>query len=240
MPSVCSVCHDNGGCGVVVVAIMLKLLGSLREFVKREPVTIDGAVFRLHVSFTTVVLLACSLMVTATQLVGNPMQCIVDSLPYKPVNTYCWISSTFTMPDSFLREHGVDVAHPGVGPVHGGGGTPPKYYTYYQWVCFVLFFQAMMCYAPKWVWDLQEGGLLKALVKNLHTRLGDEKEKEIQKKKLIHYILTHVRVSIQFFNSILLKIKLKSSPNSSRISIIVPYRSEGVNLLYVHGNNTRP
>lgn len=200
MRIVCVVCHDNGGC-VVVVAIMFKLLGGLKEFVKREPVTIDGAVFQLHVSFTTVVLLACSLMVTATQLVGNPMECIVEKLPIKPVNTYCWISSTFTMPDAFLREQGVGVAHPGVGPMHGGGGgggydTSPRYYKYYQWVCFALFLQAMMCYAPKWVWDLQEGGLLKALVKNMHMRLGDEKAKEVQKKRLVSYIRNNVGVSI--------------------------------------------
>lgn len=166
---------------------------------KREPVTIDGTVFRLHVSFTTAALFACSLMVTASQFVGNPIQCIVDSLPYKPVNTYCWISSTFTMPDAFLRDYGAGygAAHPGVGPTNvGRPGAPPKYYTYYQWVCFALFLQAVMCYAPKWVWDMQEGQLIKMLVKNLHLRLGGDKEKRAQKKLLVHYMVTHIGVSI--------------------------------------------
>lgn len=172
---------------------MLKLLGGLREFIKRQPVTIDGTVFRVHVSFTTVVLLACSLMVTATQYVGNPIQCIVEGLPTRPVNTYCWITSTFTMPDAFHREPGVSVAHPGVGPESGGG--PPKYYTYYQWVCFALFLQAMMCYFPKWLWDMQEGGLMSTLVMGLHFGLGAEQERENQKKILVHYMLTHIKVS---------------------------------------------
>lgn len=171
---------------------MLKLLGGLREFVKRQKVTIDGTVFRVHVTFTTVVLLACSIMVTATQYVGNPIQCIVDGLPTRPVNTYCWITSTFTMPDAFLREQGVGAAHPGVGPENG---EPPKYYTYYQWVCFALFFQGMMCYFPKWIWDMQEGALMSTLVMGLQFGLGNEKEREKQKKILVHYMLTHIRVS---------------------------------------------
>lgn len=174
---------------------MLKLLGGLKEFIKRQPVTVDGAVFRVHVSFTTAALLACSLMVTATQYVGNPIQCIVDGLPTRPVNTYCWITSTFTMPDAFRREPGVGAAHPGVGPAHEGS-EPAKYYTYYQWVCFALFFQAMMCYFPKWLWDMQEGGLMSTLVMGLHFGLGAEKEKDKQKKILVHYMLTHIRVSV--------------------------------------------
>lgn len=177
---------------------MLKLLGGLREFVKRQPVTIDGTVFRVHVTFTTVVLLACSIMVTATQYVGNPIQCIVDGLPTRPVNTYCWITSTFTMPDAFLREQGVGAAHPGVGPENG---EPPKYYTYYQWVCFALFFQAMLCYFPKWVWDMQEGSLMSTLVMGLQIGLGAEKEREKQKKILVNYMLTHIRVSTRHLHA---------------------------------------
>jgi len=178
---------------------MLKLWDNLKCFVKREPVTVDGAVFRLHVTFTTVALLACSILVTASQFVGNPIECIVEGLPRKPVNTYCWISSTFTMPDAFDRERGVGVAHPGVGTEYqpGGGGGLPKYYTYYQWVCFALFFQAMLCYFPKWLWDMQEGGLIGSLVKGLHFRLGAEQEKEERKKMLVHYVLTHIRVSMR-------------------------------------------
>ncbi|XP_050533272.1 innexin inx1 [Daktulosphaira vitifoliae] len=169
---------------------MLKLLGGLKEFIKRQEVTTDGTIFRVHVTFTTVVLLACSLMVTATQYVGNPIQCIVDGLPTRPVNTYCWIMSTFTMPDAFRRQQGVGAAHPGVGPEEG---EPAKYYSYYQWVCFVLFFQAMLCYFPKWVWDAQEGGLMTTLVMGLHYGLGEEKEKEKRKTILIHYLLTHIK-----------------------------------------------
>ncbi len=38
---------------------------------------------------------------------------------------------------------GLEVAHPGVSNDFNDEGAK-KYYTYYQWVCFVLFFQVMV------------------------------------------------------------------------------------------------
>lgn len=83
---------------------MYKLLGNLASFLKYHEIVTDCAIFRMHNTFTTALLLACSLIITATQFVGNPIQCIVNGLPNHVVNTYCWISSTFTMPDAFQRQ----------------------------------------------------------------------------------------------------------------------------------------
>lgn len=83
---------------------MYKLLGGLKDYLKWQDIVTDCAIFRLHNVFTTVLLMACSLVITATQYVGNPIQCIVSGLPTHVVNTFCWISSTFTMPDAFNRQ----------------------------------------------------------------------------------------------------------------------------------------
>lgn len=83
---------------------MYKLLGGLKDYFKVQEVQTDNAVFRLHNVFTTVLLLACSLTITATQYVGNPISCIVSGVPTHVINTFCWISSTFTMPDAFRRQ----------------------------------------------------------------------------------------------------------------------------------------
>ena len=83
---------------------MYKLLGGLREYFKLQEIQTDNAVFRLHNVFTTVLLLTCSLIITATQYVGQPISCIVNGIPTHVVNTFCWISSTFTMPDAFRRQ----------------------------------------------------------------------------------------------------------------------------------------
>lgn len=83
---------------------MYKLLGGLKDYFKWQEVQTDNAVFRLHNVFTTVLLLTCSLVITATQYVGQPISCIVNGIPTHVVNTFCWISSTFTMPDAFNRQ----------------------------------------------------------------------------------------------------------------------------------------
>lgn len=138
---------------------MYKLLGGLKDYLKWQDITTDCAIFRLHTLFTTVLLMAGSLIITASQFVGNPIQCIVNGIPTHVVNTFCWISSTFTMPDAFKRQViiiadvmvnvrkmrlllqvGMEVAHPGVANDFNDTDAQ-KYYTYYQWVCFVLFFQ---------------------------------------------------------------------------------------------------
>ena len=83
---------------------MFKLLGGLKQYFKWQDIQTDNIVFRLHNTFTTALLLACSLIITATQYVGNPISCIVGGVPAHVVNTFCWISSTFTMPDAFRRQ----------------------------------------------------------------------------------------------------------------------------------------
>ncbi|XP_014254652.1 innexin inx1 [Cimex lectularius] len=169
---------------------MLRLLGGLKDYLKWQPIVTDNAVFRLHNLFTTVLLLACSLIVTATQYVGNPIQCIVNGLPANPINTYCWITSTFTMPDAFRRQVGVEVAHPGVSNDYGNEAK--KYYTYYQWVCFVLFFQAILCYTPKWIWDAWEGGLMRTIIMGLNIGVCADEQKCQKKQALLDYLIKHI------------------------------------------------
>lgn len=57
---------------------MYKLLGGLKDYFKLQDIQTDNAVFRLHNIFTTVLLLTCSLIITATQYVGQPISCIVN------------------------------------------------------------------------------------------------------------------------------------------------------------------
>jgi len=54
----------------------------------------------------------------------------------------------------------VHVVHPGVGPYEKGDDQ--KYHAYYQWVPFVLFFQALFFVLPHIMWKSVEGGVLKA------------------------------------------------------------------------------
>ena len=83
---------------------------------------------------------AFSLIVSAKQYVGNPIDCIHSrDIPEEVLNTYCWIHSTYTIPSAFWKRIGFDVAHPGVDKTLDP--EERRYHKYYQWVCFCLFFQ---------------------------------------------------------------------------------------------------
>lgn len=75
---------------------------------------------------------------------GDPINCITDGgVPEHVVNTYCWITHTFSIPGK-SGPVGTSVAHPGVGPL--SGNEEVKYHSYYQWVPFMLFFQVSAFY----------------------------------------------------------------------------------------------
>ena len=128
---------------------MLNVIGAVKHLVKFSHTRIDNVVFRLHYHFSVAFLLASSLVVTARQYVGNPIDCTHNKdIPEDVLNTYCWIHSTWTVPSAFWKRIGIDVAHPGMQT--SVDPNERRYYKYYQWVCFVLVFQvsSTQAYAP--------------------------------------------------------------------------------------------
>lgn len=118
---------------------MFDVFGSVKGLLKLDQVCIDNNIFRLHYKATVIVLIAFSLLVTSRQYIGDPIDCIVDEIPLNVMDTYCWIYSTFTIPNRLTGVVGKDIVQPGVGSHTDDDDV--KYHKYYQWVCFVLFFQ---------------------------------------------------------------------------------------------------
>lgn len=80
----------------------IKYLGGLKAYLARGECVNESSVFRLHYQFTVVILIGASVLLTAAEFFGNPIDCITNQ-PQNVINTYCWIHSTFTIQDYFLR-----------------------------------------------------------------------------------------------------------------------------------------
>ncbi|CAL8092336.1 unnamed protein product [Orchesella dallaii] len=166
---------------------MHSLVSGLNSYFQRQETTTDSPLFRLHCTFTTVLLITFSLLITWTQFANDPIRCITDGVPQHIVNNYCWITTTFTMPDAFDRPDAY-FAHPGIDNDYGGDDSTKKYYTYYQWVYLALLFQAMLFYFPKWLWNSCEDGMMKALTSGINMGVRSDEEKQGKKGKLIEYM----------------------------------------------------
>lgn len=125
---------------------MLDIFRGLKNLIKVNHIKTDSPVFRLHYSLTVMILMSFSLIVTTRQYVGNPIDCVhTKDVPEDVLNTYCWIHSTYTLKSLFRKKVGSEVPYPGVGNSEGKT-MDKKVYKYYQWVCFVLFFQVIFVF----------------------------------------------------------------------------------------------
>uniref|UniRef100_A0A224XDV8 Innexin n=1 Tax=Panstrongylus lignarius TaxID=156445 RepID=A0A224XDV8_9HEMI len=172
---------------------ILALLSAVAGFVKIrylvEKAIIDNLVFRLHYRTTSAFLFVSCVLVTANNLIGDPISCINDDgIPRHVINTFCWITYTFTLPGQ-TGVVGTHVAHPGVAndlvP-----GTEKTYHAYYQWVPFMLFFQGALFYMPHWIWKNWEEGKIRHLTEGLrggNIMMGQEKT--ARTSRLVQYIV---------------------------------------------------
>lgn len=98
----------------------------------------------------------------------------------KVVNTYCWISSSYT-----------DNANPDFNQPANKNEYEAKirFHSYYQWVPFMLFFQAITFYVPHWIWKMWEGGKIRMITKDMRGFSMDSAQERLTKKKILVCIL---------------------------------------------------
>ncbi|XP_031637537.1 innexin inx2-like [Contarinia nasturtii] len=169
---------------------MLEIFNSVKELIKFDCISISDRIFRLHYKASVIILIVCSLFVTSNQYIGDPIDCIAEDIPSRVMDTYCWIYSTYTVPKRLDGVIGRDIIQPGVGSQDGDGKI--KVHKYYQWVCFVLFFQARLFYIPRYLWKIWEENRIKMLVHNLNSPIVTEEYKEERKKIIINYFKMNI------------------------------------------------
>ena len=97
------------------------------------------------------------------------------------INTYCYISGTFILPNHFDEEVGKGgLTQDGVGS-YNKERDETVYKNYYQWVPFVLFLQSLMFYTPHTMFKLWEGEKVQTLINGLDQIV-------LEKGKLNHYM----------------------------------------------------
>nr|CAD7404921.1 unnamed protein product [Timema poppensis] len=163
---------------------MLQTFGVLAKSIRLKPktVSIDNPVFRLHYWVTFLLLLVCSILVSSQQYFGEHIQCIADSgVPANVINTYCFFTGTFTVVKHLeAPNNGNSIPnHPGVGPMVRDE-EPIIRHSYYQWVPFFLFGQALLFYVPHFIWKKMEGGRIQALVEGFENAALAFSETDLQ------------------------------------------------------------
>ncbi|XP_021925139.1 innexin inx3 [Zootermopsis nevadensis] len=173
---------------------IFNLVSSVAGFIKVrfliDKAVIDNMVFRFHYRITTAILFVCSILCTANSLIGDPINCIADnSLPGHVINTYCWITSTFTLPHQQGKPVGTHVAHPGVG-TYVEGENETRYHSYYQWIPFMLFFQGLLFYIPHWIWKNWEEGKVRMISDGMRgSMIGSKDDRRDRQGRLVQYML---------------------------------------------------
>ncbi|GFU17352.1 innexin inx2 [Nephila pilipes] len=182
----------------------MDLFSNLKSFFKTSGTIIDNNVFRLHYKVTSILLVAFSILVTARQYIGDPIDCITSQekgIPENMLDTFCWVHSTFSLPDSWEKNVGEEIPYPGVGTTKNG--QKRIYHAYYQWVCFVLFLQAILFYVPRYFWKSVENGRIKSLILGLNSPCLTEEVKNNNKKLLVEYLVTNLNNHTIYFMSFL-------------------------------------
>lgn len=177
---------------------MDKLFGSLRAFIKIDEIVTDSFVFRLHHKFTVAILIGASLLVTSRQYFGDPIDCISrDDIPSNLLDTYCWIHATFSIVSAWNKTVGIDIPYPGVDKFKPG--EERVYHKYYQWVCFVLFFQALCFYTPRYIWKLFESKRLRTILIGMNNPILADAEK--RREILVRYFRNNLGSHRLYYSS---------------------------------------
>jgi len=171
----------------MVLGVVSDVAAFLKVKLSGSP-TIDNIAFRLHYKLTAPLLVLMSILITSNQLIGQPIDCLLDPGMDKfnaVINQYCWIHTTFSVDKHFKSRIGKAVPYHGIGLQQGGDRV--TYRTYYQWVPFFLVFQAVMFFSPRWLWKYWEGGKLKTLLSGITNPMQKKEDQKEMEKYLVEY-----------------------------------------------------
>ena len=106
------------------------------------------------------------------------------------INTYCFVLTSFTLPQHWNSKIGHDAAAVGVGTFNPRDPSEDIRYTaYYQWVPFVLFLQAILFYLPHIAFKMWEGGKVRNIIAGLNQLILDRRDRVDKERVLAGYFV---------------------------------------------------
>lgn len=135
---------------------------SAKGFIKilqAKKANIYDIIFFIHSKGTATILWIFTLLLSAKQYFGDPIECMTDSKFKNYVHSYCWTMGTFLVPsstDDMRNEIAI-----GVGPRNFD--KEDVNLRYYQWVVVVLLLEGLLFYVPAFLWEIWEGKRLEQL-----------------------------------------------------------------------------
>ncbi|XP_060834024.1 innexin inx3-like [Rhopalosiphum padi] len=152
--------------------------------VRNDKPVIDNYIFQCHYKLTTNILLTFCLLITSINLIGNPIECITNlsknTEMHKVINSYCWMSNLYTYnskPEFSLLN--IENNKKNI-----------RSHSYYKWVPFMLFFQALTFYVPHWIWKIWEGGKIRMITSDMREFCtGSDESRRLKQNRLVQYFI---------------------------------------------------
>jgi len=173
---------------MTVMGLLMPVVGLIKVRYRGAKADVDSKFSKLHYRTTCSILFISCLLVTANDLIGSTISCVSSgSIPGNVLESYCWITSTFTIPSKFDGKKGIDHAYPGVAPPTGDD-KDKVYHAYYQWVPFVLFLQGVMFYLPHYLWKVFEDKKLDKITAGLRGKTFNVDSRRDACESLVKYL----------------------------------------------------
>ena len=62
-------------------SVFPEITGQIKDYIGWDKHRIDGFIFRLHSKTTYIILLTFAIIITLGQIVGDPIDCVVEDIP---------------------------------------------------------------------------------------------------------------------------------------------------------------
>lgn len=167
---------------------MFQAILPLTKYLKSKSVNIYDFAFALHCKVTVVILLTFTILVSARQFFGQPIECMADEKNLEYVNLFCWTLGSFILTDENGQINQRNSIAVGVGTEYPQ--SKRLYVRYYQWVMLILLLQALFFYIPAFIWKKWEGGFISQLCQGFERKVvmsdGAIKERRTHLIQIFH------------------------------------------------------